>query len=87
MVLSSVIDIFVHVKTCHSKFHTYFFKMNLLIIISLFSIFQVTPGDIYTSGHEVKELVKFERNLIDSLDTYFRRQKNNGITFDSSITG
>ena len=88
MALSDPIDIFIHVKPFGiGKFCRKFSKMNLPPLILLFGLFQTILGEIFTTGFEVKELVKLERDLIDSLTTYFERQKKNGITFDSSITG
>ena len=55
------------------------------MILPFLSIFRTVLGDIFTTGFEVKELVRFERNLVDSLDTYFQRQEKNGVTFDSPI--
>lgn len=66
-----------------------FLNMNLSLLLSfctLSCVFQSALMDSYSLNYGVMELIRFERNLIDSLDNYFERQEKNGISFDSEVT-
>lgn len=66
-----------------------FLNMNLSLLLSfctLSCVFQSALMDSYSLNYGVMEFIRFERNLIDSLDNYFERQEKNGISFDSEVT-
>ena len=60
--------------------------MDLLIIVTASCVFLSLVTDVHSIDNEVQGLVLFERNLINSLEDYFKRQEKNDVTFDSEIT-
>ena len=59
--------------------------MDSLFLVTAFCVFPSLFTDVHSLEYEVQGLVRFERNLIDSLEDYFKRQEKNDVTFDSEI--
>ena len=60
--------------------------MDFLIIAIASCVSLSVVTDVHSIHYDVQGLVRFERNLITSLEDYFKRQEKNDVTFDHEIT-